>query len=375
MNIREIQAKTILRKHKKIDSWFISHCGMNLYQGCVHNCAYCDGRAETYNIQGEFGRDIAVKVNALEILERELDPQRKRVPLKKSFIMVGGGVGDGYQTAERKYQLTRKTLELLIKYNYPAHVLTKSPLVERDVDLLKQINEQSRAIVSFSFSCIDKNISGFMEPGVPSPRKRLETVSRLKEQGITCGMFLMPVIPFLTDTTAQMDKAVEKGREYGVDFVIFSGMTLKPGRQEDFFLNRLAQFKPDLIPKYKDIYKGDKWGNSSPEYYREINKRFMQIARKHQIPIRIPARYFRDIVSRDDRVIIILEQLDFILKSEGQSSPYGYAAYSLSQTKQPLPSELDELTKIKGIGKASAGLILEIMETGTSQLYERKMGP
>ena len=97
MTIREIEAKSILRKHKKIDSWFISHYGMNVYRGCSHNCVYCDGRSEGYYVDGEFGEDVTAKVNAIEVLRRELDPKRKRTPFKRSFIMVGGGVGDSYQ--------------------------------------------------------------------------------------------------------------------------------------------------------------------------------------------------------------------------------------------------------------------------------------
>ncbi|HEC95623.1 MAG TPA: hypothetical protein ENI50_01200, partial [Euryarchaeota archaeon] len=81
MTIKEIEAKSILRKHKKIDSWFISHYGMNLYRGCAHNCVYCDGRSEKYNVDGEFGEDVTVKVNAIELLRRELKPKRKRTPL------------------------------------------------------------------------------------------------------------------------------------------------------------------------------------------------------------------------------------------------------------------------------------------------------
>ena len=96
MTIREIEAKSILRKYKKIDSWFISRYGMNLYRGCTHNCIYCDGRAEGYYVDGEFGEDVTVKINAIEILRRELDPKRKRIPFKRSFVMIGGGVGDSY---------------------------------------------------------------------------------------------------------------------------------------------------------------------------------------------------------------------------------------------------------------------------------------
>ena len=115
MRIREIEAKSILLKRKYIDSWFVSRYGMNLYRGCQHNCAYYDGRAEGYYVEGEFGRDVGVKINAPEILRR-------------------------------------------------------------DLDLLQQINRQRRALVCFSISSVDERISRIFEPGVPAPRERLETL-------------------------------------------------------------------------------------------------------------------------------------------------------------------------------------------------------
>jgi len=117
MHLKKIIAKSILRKYKKIDSWFLSRYGMNLYRGCTHNCVYCDGRAEKYNLEGEFGQDVAVKVTALDILARELNPKQKRILFKPGYIMVGGGVGDSYQPAEKEYKLTRQVLELLYKLN------------------------------------------------------------------------------------------------------------------------------------------------------------------------------------------------------------------------------------------------------------------
>lgn len=93
MTIREMKVKSILRKYKKTYFWFISYYGMNLYRGCTHNCIYCDGRAEGYYVDGEFGEDVTVKINAADILRRELDPKRRRKLLKRSFIMIGGGVG------------------------------------------------------------------------------------------------------------------------------------------------------------------------------------------------------------------------------------------------------------------------------------------
>ena len=125
MIIREITAKTILIKPKKFESWFLGGYGMNLYRGCLHNCAYCDGRSERYNVDGDFGNEITVKINAEQLLHRELNPIRKRKPMNGGFIFLGGGVGDAYQNVEIKYKLARKALEKIHQYNHPVHILTK----------------------------------------------------------------------------------------------------------------------------------------------------------------------------------------------------------------------------------------------------------
>jgi DNA repair photolyase len=167
---------------------------MNLYRGCAHNCVYCDGRSERYQVDGAFGENVVVKTNAVEILRRELKPIGRRVKLKPSFIIVGGGVGDSYQPVEEQYQLTRRTLQLLREYRWPVHILTKSTLVERDLDIIKRINQQKRAIVSFSFSSTDAETSAVFEPHVPPPSERLKTLAFFKRNGVACGMFLLPVI-------------------------------------------------------------------------------------------------------------------------------------------------------------------------------------
>jgi len=371
MTIREIKAKSILRKHKKIDSWFISHYGMNLYRGCIHNCVYCDGRSEKYQVEGEFGKDVAVKANAIEILRRELDPKRRRIPLKRSFIMLGGGVGDSYQPVEKKYQLTRKALQLMQEYNVPVHILAKSTLVERDLDLLRKINEQNRVIVSLSFSSVDDNVSAIFEPGVPPPSERLRVLASFKDEGIACGMFLLPVIPFITDKPELMEESVRKAHEIGLDFIIFGGMTLKEGRQKDYFFNNLKENYPELAVEYENIYKGNKWGNATAEYYGSIYQTFNIIVKRYGIPKRIPPALFRDILDENDLVIVILEHIDYLLKLEGKSSPYGYAAYSISRLKESLSAIKGDLQKLKGVGKTTERIILEILETGRSSYYEK----
>ena len=371
VRVREVEAKSILRKHKKIDSWFISCYGMNLYRGCSHNCSYCDGRAESYNVDGVFGEEVSVKVNAIDLLRRELDPRRKRVPLKRCYIMPGGGVGDSYNPLEEKYRLTRGALELICEYGFPVHMLTKSTLIKRDVDVLREINEKSRAIISFSFSSVSDEVSAIFEPGVPPPSKRLETIEFFKEEGFSCGMFLLPVIPFVTDTPEMMEESIRLASEIGVDFIIFGDMTLKEGRQMDHFLRVLVKNYPKLTVEYDNIYRGNKWGGATEEYRKSVNETFSTISKKYKIPKRIPPALYTDILSENDRVIVMLEQIDYLLKLEGKNSPYGYAAYSISQLKEPLSSMLVSLTEIKGVGKTTERIIQEILDKKTSSYLEK----
>jgi len=371
VTIKEIEAKSILRKHKKMDSWFISQYGMNFYRGCMHNCVYCDGRSEGYFVEGEFGEDIAVKVNAIDILRRELDAKRKRIPLKPCYIMVGGGVGDSYQPAEKKYELTRNALRLMFEKNLPVSMLTKSTLIERDIDIFKEINRKSGAIVSFSFSSVDDKISAISEPGVPPPSQRLKTLALFKKEGIACGMFLMPVIPFITDSVEMMKQSVKKASEIGVDFIIFSGMTLKEGKQREYFYRTLEQYYPELLTEYKNIYAENKWGQATGAYYDSLNFMFRSIAKQYKVPLRIPAKLYANILNENDLVMVMLEQIDYLLKLEGKKSPYSFAAYSISQLKDPLSGMKKELRKLKGVGKVTEQIILDILETGNSAYYDK----
>ena len=371
MTIRKIEAKSLLRKQKRVDSWFVSCYGMNLYRGCTHNCVYCDGRTESYRVEGEFGNDLEVKINAIEVLGRELDPKRKRKPFKRSFMMMGGGVGDSYQPAEEEYQLTHEALDLVYRYHFPVHVLTKSTLVKRDVEILKKINEKSRAMVSFSLSSVDDDITALVEPGVPPPSERLAAIAYLQKEGLHCGVFLMPVIPFITDTDEMLEESVKKVADAGAEFIIFSGMTLKEGRQKDYFFKALEVRYPKLKEKYRGIYKGNRWGSPTEEYASQLNKRFHRIARKYRIPLRIPASLYHDVLTENDRVCVMLDQLDYLLKMEGRSSPYAYASYVISRLDKPLSFMKGNLQDLKGVGAVTERIILEILETGTSSYYER----
>jgi len=346
---------------------------MNLYRGCTHNCSYCDGRAEKYNITNEFGHNVDVKINAIELLDKELNPTNKRVPLRKGFVLLGGGVCDAYQPIEKKYFLSGKTLELIEKYKYPVHILTKSTLVLRDLEIISKINKQSKAIISFSFSSCNDIVSKIFEPGVPSPSERLDAIKKIKEQGINCGMFLMPVIPYITDTDEFLEESISKARNAGIDFIIFGGMTLKEGKQKQHFINTLSEFKPSLIKTYQEIYPPSKWGNANNEYYCGINKKFFSLVKKYHIPVRIPFHVYSGLLGMNDKIIVMLEHLNYIQQLKGEDSFFGLAARSISELKTPVSEIKNNLTSLKGIGNLTEKIICEIIETGHSKYFHDKM--
>lgn len=370
MQFDEIKAKSLIRRHRKIDSWFISKYGMNLYRGCVHDCVYCDGRSEKYQVHENFKSEVTVKINAIDLLKKEMNLRRRQKFYQNGFIMIGGGVGDSYQPIEKEYELTKKTLAFLEPLRLPLHILTKSTLIERDIDLLKRINGRSKSLISFSFSSTNDEISKIFEPGVPPPSDRLRTIKKLKHNGFSCGMYLLPVIPFITDTEKIMRKTIEDAYQAGVDYIIFGGMTLKSGRQKDYFYNTIDKFYPDLLPSYEMIYTDDKWGNATKEYYRSIDRTFQTIMKQYSIPKRIPPVLFKDSVSENDLVVIILDQLHYLVSLQGKKSPYGFAAYNISKLDRNLSSMKNKLQSIKGVGQVTERIILEILETGTSTYYD-----
>jgi DNA repair photolyase len=370
LTVGETRAKSILIKRARVDSWFLSRYGFNIYRGCTHACAYCDGRAERYHVEGEFGSHVTVKVNAAELLRRALDPARKRVPLRPSYVALGGGVGDTYQPIEERYGLARACLEVVEERGFPVHVLTKSCLVERDFDIIGRIAAARGAILGMSFSSVDDETSAVFEPGASPPSRRLETLARARERGIATGMYLMPVIPFATDAPEMIDASVARAKTAGVDFVVFGGMTLKDGRQREAFMRVLDGFRPGLELEYGMLYSGNRWGGASPDYYASIGQVFGAAAKHYGVCRRPPPRLYRDVLDETDRVVVVLDSLDWLLKMEGRDSPYGYAAWSVSKLKEPISAMRARLRELKGVGKVTERIVLEVLDTGTSRYLE-----
>lgn len=246
--IKEIEAKTILSHLKKPDPWFGIKYNMNLYRGCQHGCIYCDSRSDCYRIE-DFD-EILVKRNAIELLEKEL--RRKR---KKGTIGTGS-MNDPYMPVEKDLNLTGSALELLAKYRFPVHVITKSDLVIRDVDILRDIS-RIYAAVSFTITTSDIKVSRKLEPSSPSPYKRFEALKILSLQGIYTGITLMPVLPHISDTKENILSIVHQAKDNGAQYILASfGMTMREGQRE-YFYQKLDQCFPGLRKIYQDEFGFD----------------------------------------------------------------------------------------------------------------------
>ena len=371
VTLREVRAKSLLRKGSRIDSWFLAACGMNLYRGCAHDCAYCDGRAEKYAVQGEFGAEVAVKANAVQLLRRELAPPRRTAGADSAggYVLLGGGVGDSYQPAEERYRLARATLELLLELGRPVHVLTKSILVERDLDLLLSIHDRSRAILSMSFSCADDALAARFEPNVPSPSARLRLLERGKRAGLPTGLFLMPALPFVTDTEEVLGQTLRRAAEVGVDFVLFGGLTLKPGRQKEHYLAALSAFKPELAERTRRLYPE---GEQEPKgYARDVLRRFAALAAECRLAVRIPPALYAGLLPAARQAVVVLEHLHYLLELRGQASPYGGAARLLAARPELAEAGQLDLFPDNGLKAEAAQVVGELRRTGRCRLLER----
>lgn len=383
-SFHEITVKSLLRRFRRIDSWFIAKAGLNLYRGCAHDCAYCDGRAEKYGVPGDFGADVSVKSNAIEILRGELGaaeasqaelwPQKRpwiRADLAGGFVMVGGGVGDSYQPVEAKALAARRALELFEELSVPVHILTKSALVLRDADVIERISRKAGALVSFSISSSEDSIGSELEPGASLPSRRLSALAALRRRGIAGGVFLLPVIPFISDSPDSIEKSVDAAVAAGAQYVLFGGMTLKPGRQREHFLSAVGSRRPGLPEKIGAMYPTDgkdaKWGNAASTYHARIGRIFGDCSRRRLVPPRIPRQLFSGTVEGIDLIVVLLDQIHAMLEMEGRSSPFGREASRIARLPSPLDPDL--------LAGSAAPLVREILTTGTCSLYESLMPP
>jgi len=253
--IKEITAKTLVSRVSGVDSIFGLDYGLNLYRGCQHRCIYCDSRSQCYGID-DFDRDVLIKVNAIELLKSELPRKRKK------GIIGTGSMSDPYMPLEERMKLTRRTLETIAEYGFGVHVITKSDLVVRDIDVLQRISRVSAA-VSLTITAADDVLSELVEPGAPPTSARFCAMKRLSEAGIETRVALMPTLPFIEDSWENVSAIVEEAHRCGAQVVIpWFGMSMRD-RQRAYYYSRLDESFPGLRTRYEAAY-GEDYSCPSP---------------------------------------------------------------------------------------------------------------
>lgn len=221
-----------------------AHNGMNIYRGCTHGCIYCDSRSNCYQMKHSF-EDIEVKQNAPELLEATLRRKRKK-------CMIGtGAMCDPYMHCEDKLRLTRKCLEIIDRYGFGICVQTKSDRILRDLDLLKAINENSKAVVQITLTTYDEDLCKIIEPTVCTTHRRYETLKIMQENNLPTVVWLSPLLPLINDTEENLRGILNYCFDAGVKGILCFGIgtTMRDGDRE-YFYAALDRHFPGMKQKY-----------------------------------------------------------------------------------------------------------------------------
>lgn len=218
--------------------------GMNLYRGCSHGCIYCDSRSRCYQINHPF-EDIEVKENALSLLEKALLSKKKR-------CMIGtGAMTDPYIPLDEKLRMTRGALEIIERHGFGVAIQTKSTRILRDLDLLRKINEKSKAVVQMTLTTHDDALCRRLEPNVSVTSERVAALKQFRDAGIPTVVWLCPILPFINDTRENIEGILESCIEAKVKGILCfnMGLTLREGNRE-YFYAQLDQAFPGLKQQY-----------------------------------------------------------------------------------------------------------------------------
>jgi len=274
-----VVSKTVLNKVNAPSMPF--EWSINPYRGCQHGCSFCYARA-THTFLGmeaddTFQNHIFLKTNAARALEEQLTRLlRTRGGRKQIGRIAIGTATDPYQPAEARAFLTRQCLEVLAKFRIPASITTRSPLILRDLDLLRRIPQVS---VNISANTLDLKIWRNMEPSTPSPLMRLKAVRRLAEAGIPAGIFLAPILPLLTDRPESLKAVIEAAAEHRAQFVMPSFLRFNRMEVKVWFFRNLQLVYPHLTEAYGRLYRDSP---TVPPAYREpVMKEIRALLRRY----------------------------------------------------------------------------------------------
>ncbi len=259
---------------------------LNPYMGCVHRCTFCYVRAFERRADrpsdDRYGRSIRVKVNVVEVLEREL----ARSTWRREGIAFGAAT-DPYQPAEGRYRLTRGCIQALAAARNPFSLITRGPLAVRDLDVLQEAAARAEVSVNFSIPTLDEEVWRRTEPGTAHPRQRLRALKALVDGGIKAGVAMAPILPGLSDRPEQLADVVRAAREAGATHLWVNVLFLRPGTREHF-LEQLARDWPEQLERYERLYAGRSYLGSAET--RPVRDRVDELRRRFDIADRRPVK-------------------------------------------------------------------------------------
>jgi len=245
---------------------------LNPYMGCVHRCTFCYVRHFEHRSDrpsdNRYGTSIRVKTNVAEVLRREL----ARPSWEHEHVAVGAAT-DPYQPAEGRYRLTRGCLEAFRDASNPFSIITRGPMIVRDLDVLVEAAQRASVSVTFSVPTVDEEVWKRTEPSTAHPRQRLKAVKALVDAGVKAGVGMAPILPGISDRPEQLREVVRAAREAGATGVWANLLFLRPGTREHF-LEHLAEDWPEQLPYYEQLYAGRAYlGAAESKPIREEVKR------------------------------------------------------------------------------------------------------
>ena len=294
MTFYEVYAKSIINKVPPASRMPFQFT-INPYRGCGHACVYCFARNTHTYLELDSGLDfnskIIVKVNAAELARRELARPR----WSGEHVAMGTNV-DCYQRAEGRYQLMPGIITALRDARNPFSILTKGTLLLRDLDLLEDAAQVTSVALNISVGFADAELSASVEPGTPSPQRRLDACAAVTQRGMRCGILMGPVLPFLSDSPHQLAETVRQAAAAGATSVTPIVLHLRPGARE-WYLNWLSGQHPSLVPRYRKLYGSAAY--APKDYQRKISAQVGELAAKYRVGSASPASARR--VSPADR--------------------------------------------------------------------------
>ena len=259
---------------------------LNPYMGCVHQCTFCFVRAfeklADRPADSRYGTSIRVKTNLVEVLRKEL----ARASWKREQVVVGTAT-DPYQPAEGHFRLTRDAIQALAEAATPIGLITRGPLIVRDVDVLADASERAKVGVTFSIPTRDPEIWRKTEPGTAPPRQRFRAIRTLIDAGIDASVGMAPILPGLSDDPGKMAQVVRAARDAGATAIWTNVLYLRPGTREHF-LENLARDWPDLLPAYEQLYDGRAY--VAKEVLEPVKRQVRELANQYGIADRRPTR-------------------------------------------------------------------------------------